>query len=60
MDGALLCTTFLLLDYGKQYMRLVVENLAINFGCVLVLSVVFAILTICRRPRSGFFVSNFL
>lgn len=52
--GIIVAVHFFCIIMGKQYIKLVVESLAINAGCVLVMFVAFAILTIRHKSRSGF------
>ena len=39
---------------GREYMKLMVENLGIKIVCVAVMASCFAIATICHKSRSGF------
>lgn len=51
--GCVVFGHFWCLFAGKEYMRLMVDNLGIKITCVAVMATCFAIATICHKSRSG-------
>lgn len=51
--GLVIAGHFWFLIVGKPYMRLVVENLSVNIGCVCVIGICFAVSVICHKVWSG-------
>lgn len=52
--GLVVAIHFWCLFAGREYMKLMVDNLAIKIVCVAVMLTLFSISTICRKSRSGF------
>jgi hypothetical protein len=52
--GCIVVIHFWCLFAGKEYMRLMVDNLGIKIACVAVMATCFAIATVCHKSRSGF------
>ena len=52
--GCIVVIHFWCLFAGKEYVRLMVDNLGIKIACVAVMATCFAIATVCHKSRSGF------
>ena len=52
--GCVVAGHFWCLFAGKEYMKLMVDNLSIKIVCVAMMATCFAIATICHKSRSGF------
>ena len=52
--GCVVAGHFWCLFAGKDYIKLMVDNLGIKIACVMVMATCFAIATICHKSRSGF------
>ena len=51
--GVVIAGHFWCLLVGRQYMRLMVENLSVNIGCVCVIGIGLAVSVICHEVRSS-------
>ena len=52
--GLVVAIHFWCLFAGREYMKLVVDNLGVKIVCVVVMLTLLSISTICRKARSGF------
>ena len=52
--GLVVAIHFWCLFAGREYMKLMVDNLGIKIVCVAVMLTLFSISIICRKSRSGF------